>query len=292
MPFHVALVSRTRRLDFGELMIVSAALQKQVLRDFLPAWGIVATVDAFERLEDAPTDYWQVTVEDFNGTGGFAGVHAAVNFQPFARVAFSNVWSLTASHEVLEMLADPFRSTLRAGASEEDPNRRVQYLLEICDPCQDPACGYTVDGVLVSDFVTPEYFEPVSVAGVRYSFAGTVTRPHDVADGGYLTWLDPATNAWTQLSVDDGTRTFRTLHVAAAPAMTLREKVNRATREPYWWRHGLEPGDPVLERVARVCRGVRKVSRARGRAVVHRIKELGGRGRGRRGAKTRARRAP
>lgn len=289
MPFHVALVSRTRRLGFRDLAIVSAALQKQVLRDFLPAWGIVATVDAFERLEDAPTDYWQVTVEDFNGTGGFAGIHDAVNFQPFARVAFSNVWSLSASHEVLEMLTDPFRSSLRAGASVADPSRRVQYLVEICDPCQDPDCGYTVDGVLVSDFVTPEYFEPVGVAGGRYSFAGRLNRPHDVADGGYLTWVDPATNAWTQLSVANGTRTFVQLQLPPDPAMTLRERVNRASPEPYWWRHGLQAGHPVLDRVARVYTGVRKVSRARGRAVGRRIKELRGGRLGRRAGGRRAR---
>ena len=50
---HVALVSETQSISFSELGRVSAALQKQAVRDLGPVWNIQSTVDAFARLEDA-----------------------------------------------------------------------------------------------------------------------------------------------------------------------------------------------------------------------------------------------
>ena len=64
MLHHLALVSETNLLDVSELTRVSAALQKQVLRDLCPIWELSATVDAFARLEDVPTGYWPIIVRD------------------------------------------------------------------------------------------------------------------------------------------------------------------------------------------------------------------------------------
>jgi hypothetical protein len=55
-----------------------------------------------------------------------------------------------------------------------------------------------VNGVLVSDFYTPHFFDPVPAPGVRYSFTGAITKPLDVLDGGYVSWWDPATNHFFQ----------------------------------------------------------------------------------------------
>jgi hypothetical protein len=65
-----------------------------------------------------------------------------------------------------------------------------KYLIEACDPCQ--ACSYDISGVLVSDFITPHYFEPHLLPGVRYSFTGAITAPRQVLRGGYLTLDRPA----------------------------------------------------------------------------------------------------
>src|SRR6202011_2718213 len=55
---HVAFVSESSQVPFKDLSPVSAAVQKQATRDFGPLWDIAATVDAFEKLEDVPVDYW------------------------------------------------------------------------------------------------------------------------------------------------------------------------------------------------------------------------------------------
>ena len=141
LPLHVALVSETSELALADLLPVSAALQKQVTRDFGPIWDVEATVDPFASLDDVPLDYWPVMVRDDIGTPGAAGVHEDNNGQPFALVQFSNEWSLTTSHEVLEMLADPFGRRVVAGPSIKPKQGRVQYLVEVCDPSEGADFG-------------------------------------------------------------------------------------------------------------------------------------------------------
>src|SRR5262249_12471822 len=109
---------------------------------------------------------------------------------------------VTSSHECLEMLADPFGNRLMAGDSP-DPNKpgRVRFLVEVCDPCEDPSLGYTVNGVRVSDFYTPDYFEPPQAHGAAankpYDFMGHITGPRQVLRSGYLSWQWPDGN-WEQ----------------------------------------------------------------------------------------------
>ncbi len=198
---HLALVSESRLTDMSDLTRVSAALQKQATRDLLPIWDISATVDAFVRLEDVPTDYWPIIVMDDIGVAGAAGIHQDENGQPFALVTASSdvdEWSLTTSHEVLEMLADPFGRRLVAGDSIMPDQGRVEYLVEICDPSEHASFGYSVNGVLVSDFYSPHFFDPTYAPGVRYSYTGAIERPRQVLDGGYLSWRDSTTGDWWQ----------------------------------------------------------------------------------------------
>jgi len=194
---HVALVPDDNiggRLPVSAVTQVAAALQKQVSRDFGPIWGVEATVDGFARLEDVPLGYWPILVGK-EGQGG-GGVHLDDSNQPYALVDFTPDWTVTASHECLEMLADPFGNRLVAGDGP-DPKRRgrVEFLVEVCDPCESPALGYTVNGVRVSDFYTPQYFDPsqpTEVPGAaRYDYRGHIKFPRQVLRGGYLSWREP-----------------------------------------------------------------------------------------------------
>ncbi len=163
--YQVALVSEISAVSASQLLRVCAALQKQVSRDFGPIWELQATVSAFTRLEDVPLGAWPVIVRDDINTPGAAGVHEDKDGQPFALVAYDSDWPLTASHECLEMLADPFGSRLIPGRSVKRGQDRVEYLVEVCDPCEDIANAYTVNGILLSDFYTPHYFDPVKSTG-------------------------------------------------------------------------------------------------------------------------------
>jgi hypothetical protein len=228
---HIALVSESDRIVARDLMPVAAALQKQATRDLAPVWEINATVDDFGALDDVPVDYWRIIIRDDIGYAA-AGIHLDRDGQPFALVTADDdrdTWSLTCSHEACEMLVDPFGNRLVAGDSIEPDQGRVNYLVEVCDPSEGSSYAYTVNGVLVSDFYTPHFFDPVAAPGILYSYTGKITAPRTILKGGYISWIDPATSiAWQQTWFDDEGRQVRELGPLSGQG-SLRSQVDRAT---------------------------------------------------------------
>jgi hypothetical protein len=229
----LALVSETSEISAPELTRVSAALQKQALRDFGPIWRRRPTVDAFMRLEDVPLGYWPIWVRDDINVPGAAGIHLDKDGQPFSLVQFETAWSLTASHEALEMIADPFGNRVTAGPSLKDDQGRVEYLVEVCDPSEDVQFSYTVNDITVSDFYTPRYFDPTpeGVPGVRYSFTGAITKPRQVLPGGYVSWHEPVSDHWWQLTMF-GQPEFVDLGVLGRIEESLRTEIDKRTPQP------------------------------------------------------------
>ncbi|MBI3417933.1 MAG: hypothetical protein HY043_21800 [Verrucomicrobia bacterium] len=229
---HVALVSEVEQITNSALTKVAAALQKQAVRDFGPLWGVQATVSAFVKLEDVPVGYWPIIVRNDIQSPGAAGVHEDKHGQPFALVQFDSGWGLTASHECLEMLADPFGNRLIAGPSVKKGQGRVEYLVEVCDPSEDVSFAYTVNGVLVSDFYTPHFFDPAKSSGARYSFTGAIQKPRQVLKGGYLSWHDPVGDHWWQQTYFGAKPKYRDLGVFGKLTGSLRSTIDRLTPVP------------------------------------------------------------
>lgn len=209
---HVALVPRVE-VPASEVSLVAAALSIQVARDFGPIWGISATVSAFPSPADVPVGYWPIYIMDPKTLPpDEGGVHLDRHKQPYALIKAEGQWSIDASHECLEMLVDPAGNKLHANRILDQaaklgyPPRQVQYLVEVCDPIEDPKYGYDINGVLVSDFLTPHFYDPMAAAGVRYDFTGALSGPREVLDNGYISWIDPADNRVMQLTnfADDG----------------------------------------------------------------------------------------
>ena len=234
---NIALVSDTPVVDFSQTSVVAAALNKQVTRDFGPIWDVDATVSAFDFLESVPVDYWPVIIRDDINQPGAAGYHTDDNGQPFSLVQADDSWALTASHETLEMLADPFGSRTIAGSpppNSPDPAgslERVLYLVEVCDPCESDQFAYTSNGVTVSDFITPHYYDPDGSAAAQYSFSGNITAPHTVLEGGYVSFGNPVDNNWYQIIVVNGQTQLRDLGVIQSTnGRSLRELVDEKVR--------------------------------------------------------------
>jgi hypothetical protein len=231
---HVALVSETQSISFPELGRVSAALQKQAIRDLGPVWNIQSTVDAFGRLEDVPIGTWPIVIEDNINTPGAAGVHEDKDGQPFALVMAESGWSLTTSHELIEMLVDPFGRRLTQGQSPKPGQGRVEFLVEPCDPSEATQFAYLIDGVTVSDFYTPKYFSTVFNSADRYSHTGAIKKPRQVLKGGYLSWHDPITDHWFQETFFQGnTPKFRDLGQLTASAKSFRRQIYDVTIEAF-----------------------------------------------------------
>jgi hypothetical protein len=273
---HVALVSEmdASDLSFSELTTVSAALSKQIARDFGPIWGVNATVDAFPSLDDVPPGYWPVTIKADIGDPTAAGFHTDKNGNPFALVQFSPSWSLTASHEVLEMLADPYGNRVVSGLSPVDNKERVEILVEVCDPAEDAQFSYTIDGVAVSDFYTPRYFDSVTAAGVRYGFTDALTKPRQVLKGGYLSFHDLTTDHWKQIAFFKTKPEVVDLGVLRADGgQSIRAQIDRRTRIPSL-AHGLPRTHKVVARARTLMKSVDAGSGAKAvmwRAQIHEL---------------------
>ncbi len=230
----VALVSESNRAKMSDLLRVSAALQKQASRDLSPIWEISATVDAFAKLEDVPDGYWPMIIKDNIGYSA-AGIHMDNDGQPFALISAADSvddWSLTASHEMCEMLVDPSGDRQMTSDSPKSGQGRVSFLVEVCDPSEAADFAYSVNGILVSDFYTPNYFGPVTAPGVRYSYTGALTAPRQVLRGGYLSWKDSVSGHWWQETwFEGGQPAFRDIGPADAKAGSIRAFIDRLTGE-------------------------------------------------------------
>lgn len=229
---YLALVSETSQVAYSEVGRIASALQKQITRDFSPIWQIPATIDAFEKLEDVPSDYWSIIIKDDIGFPGAAGIHQDRNGQPYALVQASKNVSITCSHECLEMLADPFGNRFVASQSIKSDQTRVKYLIEVCDPSEGEENGYTVNGILVSDFYTPNYFDPVHAPSVRYSYTGAIKLPRQVLKGGYLSWMLPETGEWWQATFFGSKIIYKNLGVLTKENKSWREIIDSKTFEP------------------------------------------------------------
>lgn len=252
LPIHIALVSYGVNISPQEITTVASALSKQAQRDFGPIWNTSATVDAFVNLEDIPIDYWPIIIT--TNVQGADGYHENKNGQPFSIVdSQKGIWSVTASHELLEMLADPFGRRTRAGNIPDQviylgyPPKRVLYLVEVCDPCEGELYSYEINSIRVSDFYTPAFFDPLKVAGVRYSFTGAIDAPRKILDGGYISWVDIDLNNVFQFRMfpDVFSNRPHVLNLSTATAFgnvsnttNLRSAIDRMTR-PFTYRESM-----------------------------------------------------
>jgi hypothetical protein len=217
LPVHVALVDETNSIAADELAHVAGALNEQVLRDFAPVWHVRASVGAYPQ---APASTWAIRIRHTLDEPGALGYHTDDHNQPVSYVMLTDDWSVTCSHELLEMLADPWGSRMHggrlpAGLETEFRNfglkhltSHVSYLLEACDPPE--ATPYEVGDVQVSDFLTPAWYLAHPGGKQAYSFAGGCKAPREVAMGGYVSFVAPS-GEWWQVFGESGGLTVRDL---------------------------------------------------------------------------------
>jgi hypothetical protein len=204
----VGLMDTTGRIDVELMQEVAAALNIQVTRDLPQFWPIHATVRYLPKTNKVPVGVWpvQLVAKLPPGEGGF---HLTRHNQPYAKVIASpdsEEWTIDASHETIEMLVDPSGNRLHASRSIEivgdkvqDGTGEFQYLVEACDPCEADNYAYSIQGVAVSDFITPHFYDPVTTPGTRYSFTGAITAPRQLLPGGYISFIDPEADEVEQI---------------------------------------------------------------------------------------------
>lgn len=102
-------------------------------------------------------------------------------------------WSVTLSHEALELAMDPDVNLLAQGPHPDpkEKGRIVYHWYELCDAVQDST--YEIDDVKVANFVLPPYFTTGDQHKNHNDFMGTQIRSFGVGPGGYVGFFDPET---------------------------------------------------------------------------------------------------
>ncbi len=231
---HVALIDKTGTISMAALRATAAALTIQANRDLAKFWPVDATITAIDSGATIPNGAMPVSIVA-NLPPGHEGVHLTDHGAPYTNVEMGDGWQIAASHEVCEMLVDPsLHVTQTAPAITvvdghiHETDGTFNYLIEVCDPSENPEHGYVIDGVPVSDFYTPHYFDAAVSHGKQYSFTKVLTAPRRVLKGGYLSWHNPALNINQQLDwVNHDSPTIVTVNWVPPGARVSREHIDR-----------------------------------------------------------------
>jgi hypothetical protein len=231
IPVHVALVDMSGTIEATTLAEVAGALNEQVQADIAPAWKVAATVGAYP---SPPQGTWRIELHETIDEKDAAGYHKNNLGQPYAMVALSaGDWTVTASHELVEMLADPFGSRLHTAAALkgwQGSSTRVWYLWEPGDPVEE--IQYEVGGVPMSDFVLPAFYRSTPRGSLAaYSHTGAATEPLQILEGGYISFIDPATETAWQRFVHNGRIIDKERHPEEGRISNLREFFDEQARD-------------------------------------------------------------
>lgn len=208
----ISIINHTNgKISDEEVQQTLRAVNCQIKQDFEPYWSLGATL----RLEgksgkkpneqtladmrgDAVIYLWDdVNVDDALGyhDRNNSGIPFGFVFTELSK-QLGEKWTVTLSHEALELIGDPEVNLLVAGPHPTNKNQTVFHWYEMCDAVQ--AETYKINGVDVSNFVLPLYFTGGEEVGGRNDFLGRVYKgktltSFGVNPGGYIGFFNPQT---------------------------------------------------------------------------------------------------
>src|SRR2546425_8890411 len=211
-------------VDFGALI---ATMQVFVDRYIAPVWGTPARL---VRSKGFVKGAWaMVFLDDADQPGALAYHDLTPDGLPqskvFVKTTIENhdLVSVSASHELVEMLVDPAINLMTTG-----PDPKAVYAYESADPVE--ALSFKVKGIPMSDFITPAYFELFRKPGsVRFDYMNRVKKPFEILKGGYQIVFK--NGKWTQVFGSAAkekafTAEDRRLHRSEERTYTRRERAD------------------------------------------------------------------
>ncbi len=213
-------------VDLGALV---SALQKFVDSCFAPVWGIPARV---LRASKPVKGAWAMVFLDDADSPGALGYHDLTpDGLPLSKIFVKTTLkdnqkvSVTACHELAEMLVDPAINLWSDGP------KGTMYAYEACDAVEE--IEFKIGGIAMSDFVYPAYFEVFRKSGsTQFDFCKKVSRPFQILSGGYSL-------------VRKGTA-VKQIYGSKAKSKRFRREDRRMHRSEY--RKDLLSGKPRLQR--------------------------------------------
>ena len=243
----ISFMNRSTVLTDDQVQAALPALQTQVHRDFAPVWGTDADLTFVPTNGNPALGTWWLTVFDNSDVADALGYHDLTpDGLPIGKVfagsdvQFGQSWTVTASHELLEMLGDP-DVNLTVFVQNSDTAGKL-YAYEVCDACEADQFSYAIDGVQVSDFVYPAWFESFRAAGsTQFDFQKQINAPLQLLTGGYIGVFDVASGSgWQQIQAEkepvsglmrarlgsrrERRRTLREHWMRSAPKVSVHQK--------------------------------------------------------------------
>jgi hypothetical protein len=179
-----------------DLDALIAAMQVFIDNDVAPVWGTPAKL--VKSTGFIPGHWAMVFLDDADQPGALAYHDLTPDGLPEAKVFVKttlnnhDLVSVSASHELVEMLVDPAINLMTTG-----PDPKLVYAYEGADPVE--ALSYMVDGIAMTDFVYPAYFEDFHKPGsVQFDRLKKVNKPFQILSGGYQIIFK--NGKWTQVT--------------------------------------------------------------------------------------------
>ena len=185
MELRIGIINESKEVSDKEVALHTPDLQTQVTEHFQPLWGIGASVEFFPRRR-VPQNYMRLVLLDTSDEADYLGYH---DLTPSGRAqskvfckGIGKKWTVTASHEILEMIADRY---VNKAATLELPGGGMRlYSIEVCDPVQEQT--YFIGHTEVSNFVTEAWYYPPQRKWSMYDFLKKLKAPFTLARGGYI----------------------------------------------------------------------------------------------------------
>lgn len=185
----IAVYSTATVATQAEVEAAVNACDAQLVEDFCPAWGLLPIRAVyFATAKEIPAGMPTIVIADVCDDADALAYHTEqsdgrITGLVGAKTCLDNgeTWTSALSHEVLETARDPFVNDW-----VQAPGHGGKRLIaaEVCDPVQDQ--GYKKNGVDVSSFVLPAWFDDMVPAGSRLDWLGTLTAPFTRTGGGYF----------------------------------------------------------------------------------------------------------
>src|SRR5437868_490599 len=177
--------AKTPMSEWGvDLDALIAAMQVYVDSHVAPVWGTPAKLI---KSKDFVKKAWAIVFLDTADQEGALAYHDLTpkDFLPVSKVFVKTTLddkqlvSVSASHELVEMLVDPAINMMTSG-----PDAKTMYAYESADPVEE--LDFPVNGIAMSDFVYPAYFEVFRKPNsVQFDKLNKVTKPFQILSGGY-----------------------------------------------------------------------------------------------------------
>jgi hypothetical protein len=234
--FAIVNESTQKELDTVTVGNIAAAVQLQCQTDYAALWGadkgtrcyVVPSENAAN-----PGDTLIVLLDNADQAGALGYHDVTPAGRPYARIFCetilanqgtttqgANSVSVCVSHEALETLGDAF-----CNGYADNGDGSLQVAQELADPVE--GSSYTINGISVSDFLAPAWFDPADTKG-PWDRMGVLRGPMTVDAQGYVISRAPGGAAqatfgaryptWKREAKGlHGSRTRRRVHVAEVP---------------------------------------------------------------------------